>query len=159
MFNSASGTKVSISNAVIASTVDDAAEFGALTFIEIGEVESIDRIGDVSSGVTFASLKDARGRTKKGTRSAGNTVITCAYDPFDAGQIAVRAAEATKFEYAFKVELADKQDENDTNSIFYLRALVMSADAPIGGNDGIVRQTFTLGVNAKPLEVPATVVP
>jgi len=80
-------------------------------------------------------------------------------DPLNAGQIAVRAAEKTKFAYAFKVEAADALDANDTDSIFYFHALVQSAKENFGESDNVVRTNFNLGITTAIVEVPATVVP
>lgn len=156
--NTAGGTRVYI-GPVHAAATDTTSEYAALTWVEVSEVESVNEIGDESSVVTFASLADTRLRKLKGTRDAGTAIIVVGKDPFDVGQIAMKAAEKTKFDYNIKIELADKLDANDTNTIFYFAGPVLSQRDNIGANDHVVRTTFNVGVNTPIIEVPATAVP
>lgn len=137
----------------------DAAAYAALDWVEVGEVESLGEFGDEAADVTFTSLSDARVRHLKGARDAGVMSVVVGRDPLNAGQIAVRAAEKTKFAFAFKVEAADALDANDTDSIFYFHALVQSAKENFGESDNVVRTNFNLGITTAIVEVPATVVP
>src|SRR4249920_1455521 len=91
-----SGTKFFISTTAAASTVDTLAEYEALTWQEILEVEDLGNVGDVSSEVTGAAISDSRIRKAKGARNAGTMNVIC-FDtvPLDAGQEAVIAAEAS----------------------------------------------------------------
>ena len=103
-----SGTKFYISTAAAASTVDTLAEYEALTWTEVGEIEDLGNVGDVSTEVTGAAIGDGRIRKAKGARNAGTMNVIC-FDtvPLDAGQLAVIDAEATNDNYAFKIELPD----------------------------------------------------
>jgi len=152
----ASGSKVSIGPTTAAA---NAAAYAALTYVPIGEVQNLGEFGDQSNDVTFTSLSDGRVRHLKGARDAGVLALVCGRDPLDAGQVALRAAEKTKFAYAVKIEAADALDANDTNSVFYFHCLVQSARDNFGESDGIVTTTFNLGITTGIIEVPATVVP
>ncbi|MFU0503655.1 iron ABC transporter substrate-binding protein [Pseudaminobacter sp. NGMCC 1.201702] len=152
----ASGAKIFIGPTTAAA---DAAAYAALVYTEIGEVESLGEFGDEAADVTFTSLSDARVRHLKGSRDAGVMSVVVGRDPLDLGQVAARAAEKTKFAYAFKVVAADAQDANDTDSTFYFHALVQSAKENFGESDNVVRTTFNLGITTAIIEVPATVVP
>lgn len=135
------------------------AEYAALTpYVEVGEIESLGEFGDESAVVTFSSIKDARVRKLKGARDAGNIVLVCARDASDAGQVALSAAQLTKFHYAFKLVAADAADENDTPSTFYFQGPVNSARNNFGNNNNVTRTTFNIGISQEILEIPAAVV-
>lgn len=151
----ASESKVFICATPPASTVDTAAEYAALTWIEVGEVEDMGEFGDESSDVTFASVGDGRTRHLKGVRDAGTLALVCGRDPLDAGQIALKAAEKTKYSYAIKVQAADAPSEDYTDSVYYFNAKVMSARDNYGTVDNVVRTTFNLGIDSAIIEVPS----
>ncbi|TPN44459.1 iron ABC transporter substrate-binding protein [Mesorhizobium sp. B1-1-4] len=153
--STASETKVYIGPTTPAA---DAAAYAALTWVEIGEVQSVGEFGDQANDVTFTSLSDGRVRHLKGARDAGALALVCGRDALDLGQVAARAAEKTKFAYAIKIVAADALDANDTDSIFYFHALVQSARNNFGENDAVVTTTFNLGIVTAIIEVPATVV-
>lgn len=148
----ASGSKIYIGPTTAA---DDAAEYAALAYVEIGEVQNLGEFGDQANDVTFTSLGDSRVRHLKGARDAGVLALVCGRDPLDTGQQAAKAAERTKFAYAFKIEAADAPDEDHTNSVFYFHALVQSARDNFGENDAVVTTTFNLGITTAIIEVPS----
>ena len=150
-----SGTKFYISTIAAASTVDTLAEYEALTWQEILEVEDLGNVGDVSSEVTGAAISDSRIRKAKGARNAGTMNVIC-FDtvPLDAGQEAVIAAEASNSNYAFKIELPEPAV--GTAGTIYFRGLVMSNEYRLGTNDNIRRRAFNIGVNSALTEEPAT---
>lgn len=150
-----SGSKIYI-GPVRVSTVDTLAEYAALTpWVEIKEVENYGEFGDESSAVNFLSVGDARTRKLKGSRDAGTIALVCGRDPLDAGQLALRAAEKTKFEYAFKIVASDAPDEDYTDTVYYFGALVMSGRNNLGGADDVTKISFNLGVNTEIFEAPA----
>lgn len=153
---STTGAKIYIGPTTAAAT---ASAYGALSWVEIGQVESIGEFGDSASTITFTSLGDARVRKRKGVRDAGDLNVTVANDPLDTGQIAMIAAEATDFAYAFKILLADGADANDTDSIFYFHGLVSSARLNVGAANEIIKRAFAILIDTKIIEVPSTVVP
>lgn len=140
------------------SVADDATAYAALSYTEIKQVESIGEFGDSASTITFTSLGDARVRKRKGVRDAGDLSVTVANDPLDPGQIAAIAAQATDFSYAIKVLLADGADANDTDSVFYFRALVSSARLNVGAANEIIKRTFAMLIDSQVIEVPSAVV-
>src|SRR6218665_414902 len=103
----ASGTKIYVGPATT-SVTDTESEYAALTpYVLVGEVESYGDFGDQAADVTFAAVGESRTRHLKGARDAGTISLTCGRDPLDAGQLALKAAEKTKFEYAIKIVAAD----------------------------------------------------
>jgi hypothetical protein len=151
----ATGAKIFIGPQTPTST-DTVSEFAALTYTEIGLVESLGEYGDESSAVNFASLSDGRQRKAKGIRDAGNLALTCAHDTTDAGQQALVAAEATPLKYAFKVVLPDELTVGGTGTTQYFRGLVMSKRLNVGSADNVIRQTFSIGIDSAIAEAPAT---
>src|SRR5690242_14570483 len=121
----ATGTKVYIGPSVTNAT-DTAAEFAALTWTEIGLIESIGEFGDQSSSVTGAVIGDGRMRKAKGARDAGELAITVFHAGDDVGQAALEAAEASYANFAFKVVLPNRLNATGTDEIRYFRGLVMS---------------------------------
>jgi len=153
-----SGTQSGVHTAT-RGPVDTAAEYATLTYVEIGEIENLGEFGDEAAIINFTSLADSRVRKIMGPNDAGTLALVVGRDPFNAGQIAAKAASKTKFEYAFKIEAADKLDTNDTNSIYYFGALVLSARENYGEATNVVKTTFNLGINTAIVEVLATIVP
>lgn len=141
------------------STADIESEFEALTYTEVGEVESVSEFGDQASTVTAQTLADARVRKRKGTRDAGDITVVCLHDPLDAGQLALVAAEKTYFTYAIKVELADAADANDTDTVFYFLALIASTRLSGLQPNEITKRNFVALIDSAILELPSEVVP
>jgi hypothetical protein len=121
--------------------------FKALTWVEIGEVEDGGEFGDESNDVTFQSLSDGRVRHLKGARDAGTIDLVVGDDPLDPGQIALRAAEQTKFMYNFKIVYEDAPTPDFSNSVDYFRGLVMSFRKNVGEGDNVMRRTASIGIN------------
>lgn len=145
---------------VRATTVDTEAKFAALTpYVEIGEVNNLSEIGDESASVAVSSIGAARNRTLKGARTAAVQNLVVNRDPLDPGQIALLAAEKTKFEYAFKLVAADAPDEDYADSVFYYSALVMSNRTQLNGNDAVTMRAFNLAIQTEIFEVEAAETP
>lgn len=162
MITTASGAKIYIGPTTVVTGANDAAiitAYEALTYVEIKEVESLGEFGDAANDVTFTSLSDARVRHLKGARDAGVLALVVGRDPYDAGQIAARAAEKTKFAYAFKIVAADAADATDTPTTFFFHALVQGAKENFGEADNVVKTNFDLGITTKIYEDVAAIVP
>lgn len=138
------GAKIYIGPVTAAATVS---AYAALSFVEIGGVETISEFGDTASQVTFTGLGDSRVQKLKGAFDAGDVTVACAWAPRDAGQVAARTAAGTKFSYAIKVTFEDSPDANDTDSVFYFHAKVMSAKKNVGGANNVMMETYVLGID------------
>jgi hypothetical protein len=78
-------------------------------------------------------------------------------DPFDIGQQAALVGATDWNTYLFKVELNDAITDTGTNSFYYFRSSVMSAENKFDGADNIIETTFSLGITGAIIEVPATI--
>lgn len=137
-------------------SVDTAAKFSALTYVEIGLAESLGEHGDESASISFTALSSSRVLTLKGPRSGGTLPLTVGADPLDPGQIALGAAELTKFDYAVKIVYPDRPNPSGTDSVEYFRAKVMSRRRNVGDASAVMRRSYPLAINSDIVEVPAT---
>jgi len=150
------GSKVYIGGVMSAQSQDfTASDFNGESWVEIGWLETIGQFGDESAEITFDAIGESRTQKLKGTRNAGNMELTCGIDNDDAGQAALRSAEATPSDYAFKVEFNDNPD-GSSNSIRYFIAKVMSAREVMDGANNVVKLTATLAINSNIVHVAPT---
>lgn len=168
MINAASGAKLFIGSTSIPVFANDfdpndigdiaavLAEFEADSYIEVGEVEDMGEFGDESETITFVSMANSRTRKLKGPRDAGTQTIVVGDDMTDEGQIALKAAEQTKFDYNIKLVLNDAITLGGNGSIHYYYGKIMSRRRNIGNASNVVRRNFVIGVNSFPIEVDPT---
>lgn len=132
------------------TVMDDATEYAADSWQEIGGVESVGDFGDTSSEVTFNGLTDARVQKLKGSRDAGNLSITMAFLGGDAGQDALVAAEAddTSDNYNFKVEYSDGE-------VRYFSGQVGSIVESVSGANSVLMLTSEVRINTAITKVAA----
>ena len=131
-------------------------EFEADSYVEVSEVEDGGQVGDESAAINFTALKDGRVQKLKGPRDAGTMAVVCGALPSDPGQDAMVAAEATKFDYNFRVTLNDALEIGGTGTVLYFYGKVMSKRRNIGNVSNVVKYMFNIGVNSAIYEVPAT---
>ena len=141
-------------------------QYEALNWTEVGNVGSVGESGMNENIVSYDELSTDVTQKQKGIANAGDPVIECARNPTDGGQIAMRAAAATRMIYAFKIEDADAPSVGYTNTIYYNRGVVAGPTRPNGRNEDFILENYTLGlvqreivVNPAALSVPANVVP
>lgn len=138
------------------TTAANAAAYAALTYTEVGEVESIGEFGDQSNSVTFTALGDRRVKKFKGSRDAGTITVVIGHDSSDTGQTDLNAAEATDNDYAIKIELDDAGTGSPSNNTtFYFRAKVMGVRTNPGDAENVVRITAEIAINSAIVKVNA----
>lgn len=118
-------------------------------WIEVEEIEDMGEHGDTAEEITFTSIGDARTRKQKGARNAGTKTIVVGSDPLDDGQVALAAAQATDFNYAFKVVRSDARAINYSNTVEYFIGLVTGEAVNQGAQNNVVKQTFPISLNTK----------
>jgi hypothetical protein len=119
-------------------------------------MENIGAFGDEAASITFDAIEQARTQKLKGTRNAGDMAVVCGIDYADTGQIALRTAETSPNNYAFKVLFNDMPSGGTSGSLRYFIALVMSARETLDTANNVMKLNATLGVNSNIVRVNAT---
>ncbi|SFP62769.1 phage tail tube protein [Tranquillimonas alkanivorans] len=154
MIFATNGAKLYISDSAQNTEPADATTYGALTWTEIKEVESLGSFGDTAEEITFTSISDARTRKVKGARNAGTLEVVMGQDYSDAGQAALIAAEKEIHDYAFKVVFNDAPD-GGTPSERYFIAKVGSASEALDTANSVMKLNVSLLVDSKITRVDA----
>lgn len=154
----AAGTKVYIGPKGV---YEDVADYEALTFVEIGEVENLGDFGDTVGAATFTALGNRRVRKFKTTYDAGTMTITVGDDESDAGQAdlldALNDASNGGGDYAFQVVYDDAITAvTGTGTTLYFSGKVMSGTRNVGDVENIIRRSYDIGINSEILTVAAT---
>lgn len=149
------GAKLYVGGPLAAKTSDFVlGDFAGQSWVQVSWMESIGAFGDESTSITFDAIEQQRTQKLKGTRNAGDMAVVCGIDYEDAGQIILRAAEATPNNYAFKVQFNDAP-AGGTPSERYFIALVMSARETLDTANNVMKFNPTLGVNSNIVRVNA----
>lgn len=82
------------------------ADFSPVSWIEVGQYETMGNSGDAAQGNTTILLNRRRAYNWKGSRQAPQRSDNFALNLSDAGQLAMIAAEQTDYNYPFKIELS-----------------------------------------------------
>lgn len=153
------GTKVSISTTAVTLPLN-ATDFGALTFTPVGSVGNLGDYGSPANLINYNTLDTEVMSKAKGVEDAGELSIEVARIFDDPGQIAMRAAAATKFYYAIKIEYADAPSEDWSNTIMYAVGPVTGPQLLGGGTDDFIRESYSVGftdqrpIFVAPVETP-----
>lgn len=150
----AAGSKIFIGPAN--TTADSQADYEALAYTLVGEVENIGEFGDTFNEITFTSISDRRVRKFKGSKNAGTLSLVVGRDLTDAGQSAMKTARDSDSEYAVMVQQNDVVSGSPSNpTTYFFRALVMGFTVDIGEVESIIRANASLGINSDVIEVSA----
>lgn len=150
------GTKLFIGSAMNNKAEDfNENDFTSQTWTRIDGINNYGSFGDTSEEVTVNDIGKNRVQKLKGTRNAGNMEIVMSVDYTDAGQKALRAAEKTIHDYAFRVVFNDAP-VNGTPSERLFIAKVMSASEEAGEANNTVKLLVTLGINSNIVVIDAT---
>lgn len=85
----------------------DVTDFAGYSFTEIKGWQTMGSVGDAAALITEAVISSGRDLKAKGTRNAGSMQNNFIILPDDPGQIALIAAEATPYNYPFKITFDD----------------------------------------------------
>lgn len=153
------GCKIFIGPAVDLPDGDvTAATFASTTWTEIKGWETMGTIGDSSALITTPLIGEGRDLKMKGTRNAGGMQANFAVIATDAGQLALIAAEATRNNYPFKIELNDKPvvGASPKNGLRYFMGLVMGVPEQGGGANTARMVNSTIEINTNIVRVAAS---
>lgn len=114
-----------------------------LTYVEVGQVESIPDYGDTISDVSFSPLASGRAQHLKGVADAGTVDLTVGFDKGDAGQLKLVEAflDRSRYDYPFKVVYVEGETD-------YFAAKVMGNKKSGITNSDVVKRVVTLGINS-----------
>ncbi|KPA99969.1 hypothetical protein [Ahrensia marina] len=152
------GSKLYIGGALSEKAADFVlADFDSQTWVEIDPLESIGSMGDTAQEITFEAIGRNRTQTLKGTRRAPTMEVVAGLDMTDAGQIALVAAEAQPYDYAFKVVFDDAPATGSapTPSERYFIAKVMSATEELDSANNVMKLNSSLAINSNLVRVNA----
>jgi hypothetical protein len=131
----------------------NAAAFAALTWVQVKAVGAHGEAGSNTNILTYDTWDTDVIQKSKGITDAGSPEIELARIPTDAGQIILRAAALTDFNYAFKVEGNDEPEPGGTPTIIYNRGIVTGPKRPMGRNEDFDLEVYTLGLNQREVVV------
>lgn len=140
-----SGTGTCVSVSAAAPATFDEAGFAALTYDQVGELETFPEFKITHAAVTFTNLCTGVTDTSKGAAEAINIDIGLAMDRSDAGQAIMSTARAS-----LTAQVSIRVTESD-GATLYFRALVMSEVLAGGAGSNDVRKgMYGLGVKTQP---------
>lgn len=152
------GSKFYIGTKAAASTIQ---EFEADDYTPVKGVDDLGEFGAQAEELTATPVDSGWTRRRKGTSDGGSIELIVLRDPQDPGQKALSAARAdtSNIPYNVKVELNDAPEAGGTPSVFYFKAVVLSARNNLGEANNIVKTTFTIGIDGEIFEVEAAPAP
>ena len=138
----------------------DEAGYEGLTWVEIGNIVTFPDFGVSDNTVTQDYVNTDVSQKRKGFRMASDSELVVGRDYEDAGQDAIRAAAATRQNYALKYEAADSPNSvTTTNTVRYSRGIIGGPNFPGGGGEDWDNETYTIGLNQVPIVVDPEAIP
>lgn len=139
----------------------DATAFAGLTWVEVGGVGRVGETGTSTNIVNYDTWDTVFIQKAKGTSNAGDPEVEVARDPADAGQDILRTIADTRYNYAFKIERADKPNDNvgSKPTTVYNRGIIVGPRTPNGQNEDFDLEIYTLGLNQKQIVVDPVTAP
>jgi hypothetical protein len=125
MIHTSSGCRLFL-GPVAGTSVDTEADFEALSFTEISQIQDLGEFGDVAEDLTFGLVNDERLHYRKGSVDAGVIPLVLSYDPDGDGPAALKAASASRDNYAFKIEFGGTPGVPPAEEVFYSNLAMIS---------------------------------
>ena len=152
------GAKISIGGTTVSTkaTAWSASDFSGQAWTEIDGWETMGSFGDSAELIVTQLIGRQRDLKMKGTRNAGSMQNNFAIIRANAGQIALRNAEASDANYAFRIQFDDTPaGDAPTPTTVYLVGLVMSCTETGGGANTVQMLSSTIEINGNPVRVAA----
>lgn len=146
--STAAGSTIAFSAAVPATF--DAAGYTALTFTEVGGVETIGALGATTNKVDFQPLKGPKEK-HKGSTDYGSLQPSIALDDTDAGQTLMKTAAEPDNNALYSTRVT-----YPTGAKRFFQSRVFGWPEDVGGADSILMAKPTVEINTKVIKVPAT---
>lgn len=152
------GLKFFIGSAKATQSADfTASDFSAVSWTEVDGWTQMGSFGDAAQVITTQVINRNRDVKQKGTRNAGSMQNVFAKIAGDAGQTAVKTAEATSANYAFKIEFDDAATSpaspTPEPSKAYFVGLVTSAQEAGGSANTVQSLNVTVEINSNIVRV------
>lgn len=129
----------------------DQTGFDALSFQNVGEIESFGEFGNTATITEFTAVDDRIVNKLVGSMNPGDLALTLGRDATDAGQVifsnAVRPAHAS-YGQTFSIKIT-----YDDASVQYFTSVIGSYTTNPSDVNSVVRSTVTLGINNEIIEV------
>jgi len=133
--------------------VDDLAAFDALTWIEVGMVESIGEFGPEGQIGTFTPLGTGVACKFRGSTDNGEVQLSVAKTTTDTGLLALIAKQGDPAESAFKIELSETGTGGTPKAQRYVfLGLVRSAKVTVGSGDEVVKLSCAIPITGALIE-------
>lgn len=151
------GTVVGMTATTTPPATADAAGYAALTYIDLGCIESLGSFGGTATITEFTCLSDAIVQKLKGSRNNGDLEITLALDDGIAGWDNIQAAyeDISSGNFYFRVSYGNKPNATGTGSIRYFGGKVSSVTENVTGADEVVTVTLTIAISTPIVKVDA----
>ena len=155
------GTKIYLCEAAPTMTgveVTDLAAFDALTWIEIGMIESVGEFGPEKNIGSFIPLGTGVACKFGGTTDNGELPLSIAKTMTDEGLLALIALQGVASETAFKVQLSAVGTTTGGHAVpakhqrYCFNGLVRSARITVGTGDDVVKVSVAIPITGEILE-------
>lgn len=156
MANTNMGTKFYISPVAVSNDLTLAAFEDIEDWVQVSKVGNIGETGSQVNILNYDTMDTTVSQKAKGIINAGDPTVECAYVPADLGQIAMRTAAKTNFNYAFKIVHNDKITPTGEGTTHYNRGLIAGPATPNGAVEDFILNIFTLALNQEQITVPAS---
>ena len=138
--NTTAGASISIVKAEPATY--DIADFGALTFVEVGDIETMGEFGGRSQVIEFTGIKDIVTQKFKGSFNAGSMSVGLGKNVTDAGQALLVAGAIPSENGVHSVEFKDAAGD-----IVYFTCIVTGYTTNPADVNAVIKSTVTLELN------------
>lgn len=131
-------------------------DFAGESWVEIGGLVNMGEVGDSNDLITANLIAKNRTKKAKGTANAGSMALVAAADWNDEGQQAMRAAQKTSDNFAFKIVFNDAPPGGTPSERKFI-GLVMGARNQFNEANSILNLASTIEVNSNivPIEAAA----
>lgn len=153
------GTLVGMTATTTPPTTFDAAGYAALTYVDVGCIESLGAFGGTANITEFTCLSDGIVQKLKGSRNNGDLEITLALDDSGPAWDNLKAAyeDISSGNYYFRVTYGNKPNASGTGAIRYFGGKVSSITENVTGADDVVTVTLTVAISTPIVKVDSVV--
>lgn len=134
-----------------APATEDAAGFGALTYVNVGEIESFSEFGNSATLTPFTAVDDKFTKQYVGATAGGTLTLTLGQDMADGGQT-ILADATTTTDASYGDDFSAEITFPDGTIIYYVVKIGSYTTNP-GDVNAIVRSTVALAINTNPVIV------